>query len=260
MKESRMDHEATRGMLPDLMCGGLDPTETADLEEHLAECPSCRGWVDTYRLLEEAVGGGAGAGDPHSGPEVLALCAVRPEEEFELERGDLREHLAQCQGCRQDLEALKHAIREARPAIEASAPRRSRQRRRVAAMAWGGLAATLATVGIGLTLFLGGTPRDRAPQAGGPGPAVAASSAASQAEPGETLSNVELEGQRLIVADHSLLVTDVKVKPGGRVIFQVGEVAAFGDGFQIGDGGSVVVEVGRRGRENGSNKDRTSTQ
>lgn len=243
-----MEHEVAVGRLPDLVSGALDRKDASAIRRHLSECAACRGWVEAYRLLEQAAGAASSVGQEHPAADVLALCAVRPDEPFEPERELLRSHLARCAECREALNALREAVEEARPAAAPVSAARPRRRR---AIAWGGLAAALATLGIGFTLFLQDGPRSRAPHAGEPDNRAAHAPAdEGRLKAHEELSNLKLEGQHEFSVDRSLLVTHVKVEPGSRVTFRVGEVAAFGDGFQIGNGGAVVVEAGRREREN----------
>lgn len=245
MSRETLDHETAKGLLPDHGSPVLDDRVATALEGHLAKCEECRGWVETRELLEQAVRHEDDV-EEHPASELLALCAVRPEEVYEVERSGVREHLEQCTVCRQEVEAVRAALGEARPGTAAPTTARADALRRPGWIGWGSLAAGVAGLAVATGLLLTGPP-ERPTSALGPGTDAPRASAAGS---GEELSGLELDGPRLIVADRSLLVRDVKVKRGSRVTVRVGEVAAFGDGFQISDGGALVVESKTQGHLN----------
>jgi anti-sigma factor RsiW len=242
-----MSHREAVDRLSVFASGELDAATASSLEQHVGRCPRCREWLEMHRLLEGALGDEVGVGGEHPDSDLLALCAVRPEELFETDRADLRQHLDRCATCRQEVDLLRAAVHDARPAhpepvsIAGRMPRFRAPVRRVL------LAAGLCILALGLgavylSLVPGVAPLPDGPAA--PGGAAPAEQVAEAGESdGDRLSDLELEDAHLIESDRSLTVTNVKVKPGARVTFRVGEVAAFGDGFQISDGGAVVVET-----------------
>jgi len=253
MSRERMSHREARGLLTELVSDGLEDAVASRVHDHLSECRACREWVATYETLQTAFeSDGAREEEEHPSADLLALCVVRPEEVSELDRQDLRRHLDRCVACRMEIETLRTAVHEARPGSAEPARQSSRpaERRR----RWVAHPVLLAAGLSALAFGLGGLYLARIAGTGTEHQAYDARVASvSPAEPERVeagtqdhLSDVELEDARLIEADHGLLVTHVKVKPGARVTFRAGGTAAFGDGFQISDGGSIVVEAGGR--------------
>jgi len=114
-------------------------------------------------------------------------------------------------------------------------------------MRWGLLAAGLSAVAMGLAVYLSlvSNPWSNPSRSQESDSGVLAEATGVGADGTEELSNLELEDSRVIETDRRLMVTNVKVKAGARITFRAGEVAAFGDGFQISDGGAIIVEVGK---------------
>ena len=50
-REIILDH------LPDYLDGTLNPEKAADFERHLADCPACVAYLNTYKRTRELVGG-----------------------------------------------------------------------------------------------------------------------------------------------------------------------------------------------------------
>lgn len=240
-----MSHKEATGLLATFVSDGLEEPREAAVRAHLEECEECRDWIATYHLFEGVLGQEPRPEQSHPPSELLALCVVRPEEVFEVDRTELQDHLACCERCRGEVEILQEAIRQARPARAEPRFRAPVPVQTATWSRWGRLAAGVGLLAVGLAAgYFGLMARPES----SPGPQAAAlqeSGESAELVAPDQLVDVEIEDTRLIEADQSLVVSNVKVKPGARVTFRVGEVAAFGDGFQISDGGSIVVESRR---------------
>lgn len=248
LNRESLSHREAVELLPDLAVGADDATPDAALRAHLRECPGCREWLETARLLRAQLRGANSGSGEHPDSELLAVCAVRPEEVYEPERAKLRAHLEACEGCRREIETLSEALRSARPSSISQNVPRFRVDSRSKVIRWSVLAASLGVLGIGLGVAhfaVSGNP-ERGVESRLEDPAPDDPSSRVDDGSGETveLANLELGDSRLIETDRGLTVSHVKVKSGARVTFRVGGVAAFGDGFQISDGGAVTVEAG----------------
>lgn len=254
-----MIHREASELLPGFAAGDLDGEEREAVRAHVEECSECRDWLASYGRIEEALGGDAAPAGSRPSSADLALCAVRPEEVDEPDRAELRAWLESDPETLADVELLRIAIVAARPTRASAGPQtagRSESAPRRTSLA---LAA-----GIAAALFLGVWALAHlleAPDAAVPWPVsgseIARQAAAPDPDPadrwaGDRLADSDLEGSRLIESDgETLTVDNVKVRDGARITFRAGQVVAFGDGFQIGDGGSVAVEVRSRPRSNG---------
>lgn len=246
MTKRRMSHRDAVQLLPAFVSGELENGSAAALQVHLSQCSECREWVDAYATFERLLGNDASPNREHPESELLALCVVRPEEEFEPGRERLREHLKCCPFCRRQVRALRDAVQQARPVhSEGGGHRRQREARKVRRRVLA--AAALCILAVGLAVVYASLDVQ----------SKVSESTRINADPGvhrpkteaaEQLSGLEIGDLRLIETDHRLVVSNVKVRPGGRVTFRAGEAIAFGDGFQIAEGGAVVVEAGRPGR------------
>ena len=61
----------------------------------------------------------------------------------------------------------------------------------------------------------------------------------------EEISDTEIEGTRLIEAEGSLTISQVRIKDGARVTIHAGDSVAFGNGFQVGPETRVSIGAGR---------------
>ena len=234
-----MNHREAREHLLDLASGRIDGRELDALRGHVAECDDCRAWLEAHDSLNEALGPATDGEHPDS--QLLALCAVRAEELFEPDRADLRSHLESCDRCRDEVDLVRAAVIEARPAAPRStAPARSRD---VSPRWMYAVAAGLAAVAIG-TVLVRGVWRGQAYQAP---PTDVASAAAAVPEaigpelPPEEFSEAEIEGARLIETAGGLIISRTKVKAGAEVTIRAGKAVVFGNGFEVGQQARVAV-------------------
>jgi hypothetical protein len=237
-----MRHRDAVAYLPDFALDSLDASTRAAVESHVDRCAACKSWLKTHEFLAETLIGSPDREHPDS--SLLALCAVRPEEEYELDRSGFNHHLEICGECREDLERVRDAISAARPATARAAHATSPK---LISSWWRIAAAAIAGLAIG-SLFTFG-PWRVGPHDPEPIEIPIQSDESSDVEPSskpEEVSGIEIEGNRLIEAERALTITKVKIKDGARVTIRAGEVVAFGDGFQIGRGTRVAVGAGSR--------------
>lgn len=242
-----MNHRTAVPCLSEYGIGILEPDTEEEIREHLDDCPTCREWLATRDLLAAKLSRGRKTylGEPHPDSDLLALCVVRPEEVLELDREGLRLHLEQCPTCREDLDLMRAAVREARPGArainEAFVPRPAAYAR-----ARGYLAAALAAVLLGggvlaASLYLRLSPRGAASPTGPPGVAQHPETGLIQTE---ELSSRDLDGTQVIDSETRLVISKLTVKSGANITFNSGEVVAFGDGFQVAEGARIAVAAG----------------
>ncbi|HKQ59508.1 MAG TPA: zf-HC2 domain-containing protein [Candidatus Eisenbacteria bacterium] len=89
--------------------GLLDDDEERRMAEHLATCDSCRRQWEEDAAVVEGDGSPAPGPDAHIPAGVLAAWPRAAKELRGIERTMVREHLARCSECRQELELLGHA-------------------------------------------------------------------------------------------------------------------------------------------------------
>ncbi len=201
-----MHHLEASNLLTHYLSGDLRPGRRKEVEEHLAQCSECAEWVATYSLFTEAL-------VEHPPSLELARFALAPETLDPPSRESCAEHLKRCRECRGQLELVRQAASETRP-VRVPAPVRSPTRRRV----WVALAASAVLV-FGATFALRTT--DRLPA-------------------DYVLANSTLRGDQTILADRSILVEATDVAPGAALKLE-SEVVAFGDGFSVKNGATLVV-------------------
>lgn len=204
-----MSHRDTRELLPDFAQGRLEAEGRAAIEEHLAVCPACREWLETYHLLGRALAAQEETEHPDSAD--LAAWAARNDE---LPPGAAA-HLEGCAECGREVELLTAAIRAARGAeqIEEVESRRLRPRRGRMAIAWTAAASLVLLVLAGSLLldFRGDEERDY------------------------VISGVTLSGEETISA-RSIHASAAKILPGSAVVFEAGELIALGEDFVVASG------------------------
>jgi hypothetical protein len=213
------------------------------LSSHVRGCASCRGWLDTYRWLEDGLRANEPTAKEHPSTAMLALCVTRPEELGELDQRDLDEHLQSCAQCREIVEMVGGAVASARPRRVAAGLGADSQSSSQAPgwkrwLGFAGLAAAAAAV-TGMVLVAS---RWLTTPTGTGSPQSSAAVTELQRAP-EHVTGIEVEGRRLIGGEKTLSVSDVQVASGAHVRFRVEESVRFGDGFRIRDGGRLAVEV-----------------
>lgn len=237
-----MKHDQAKLYLTDLVAGELDADLEASVRAHTDTCDRCQNWLDTCKLFTEAQTSTCAA-DDHPETDLLALCAVRPEEIYERDREELRVHLEQCATCRQDVETAGAAIAEARPDPRRSEPAPAATvLMRTRPQLW--LAAGLAALALAATLWF-------VPQLARKGDVTADWQRSEPVPVGqrdeatevEELSGRELAGANVIQAEQDLKVTDVRVMSGASLDIRGGDRVSFGQGFQIGPSARLSVET-----------------
>jgi len=246
-----MNHRDAEHYVVDFAEGVLDGRLLGDLTLHVQGCSECQEWLDTFDFLANSVDRSGGGEHPDS--HLIALCAVRAEEEFEPDRSDLHQHLETCSQCRQEVELIKTALYQARPEGESKAP----PRKPVSAGQWWKAAAAAALLGIAITALLGPSLR-HGEQPVDVSPMIAST---ALAEPGggpglpvTEFAEAEINGKRLIESDGSLTFTETKINEGAVVTIHATQTVAFGNGFEIGPQTRVEVGVRPEGKNQGVSK------
>lgn len=217
-----MGHSQAVLKLPDYVAGELDAAARDAVERHAAGCPECRSWLDAYRTLATALGGDGGGAEEHASSEEVALLAVDPAGLEEARRDALEAHLSSCGGCRGELELALAAL--GRAAGTAAAPA-ARPRPEASWRLAVGLAAGLVLLVAVGSLF------ERA--------------AAPQPPPAEfELAAESISGSRSFEAQRSIRASRVSIEDGSRVDLRAGEAVELGDGFSVGKGATLTVEIG----------------
>lgn len=88
-----MRHEEAIEVLGDRARDELDPSTAAAVDAHLAECPSCRGWLEAYRFLSEQ------RTAAHPDAAELTALATRPDSLDPETRARLERHVSRCPEC-----------------------------------------------------------------------------------------------------------------------------------------------------------------
>ncbi len=214
-----MRHLEASNLLTHYVSGVLRPERREDLEEHLIQCSECAEWVATYSLFTEAL-------VEHPPSLELARFSLAPETLDPPSRERCAEHVERCRECRDQLGLVRQAASETKPVRE-PAPVRIPTRRR----GWVALAAC-AILALGATLAL--TTMDRSPA-------------------DQVLANSTLHGEQAILADRSILVEATELAPGAALKLE-SEVVAFGDGFSVKNGATLVVVTSESSDEDDSSE------
>jgi hypothetical protein len=167
----------------------------------------------------------------------------------------LHQHLDRCGKCRSEIEMLKAALDQARPAVESSEARRPA----VSAGQWWKAAAAALLFGVAITALLGTSlrhgerPDDVSP--------VIANTALAEPGGGPRLpatkfAEAEINGERLIESDGSLTFSETKINAGAVVTIHAVQTVAFGNGFEVGPQTRVEVGVRPEGKNQGVSKPR----
>ena len=203
---SRMRHLEASNLLTHYLSGDLSSGRRQALERHLAECTECAGWVEVYSWLGEAL-------SDHLSSLECASFALAPETLEATDRARCAEHVERCRECRDEVELVRAAVVEARMGPEPGRHPGSLRR-----AAWVALAASV-------ILAFG---------------AILSSRPASRSSADQVLAGATLHGEEKILAHRSILVEATEVAPGASLTLE-SQVVAFGDGFSIKTGASLVV-------------------
>jgi hypothetical protein len=235
-----MNHRDARALLVDLEAGTLEETTGGDLAAHVAECESCRRWLETYRLLGAALRSPDDAETHHPDAELLSLWALDPEELEEPAIRRLEEHLGSCRACRRQAALVREAVHGTRPA-GAPVPLPDRTSRRLRVGRGLAAAAALALLALGLATL---RPYLSAGLSRGSDEAASAPASAHlrhDADGSERLSDVELDGERVVEARKDMTVANVKITSGAQVTLRAGKSIALGNGFEIASGARATL-------------------
>lgn len=225
-----MEHQQAIQRLPDFDSPWLADSERQELQAHLESCAECREWRATYLLLARTLGTDHGL-QQHPPSEFLARQAVDPEWLTDVMDEQLREHVDVCQSCRDEIEAARLALINARTGRRDPTP----ASRRV----WLPLAA-------GLILALALSLLWVRPQSGD--------------DPQERfVSGDSLAGTQVIRAPKSITVSSASVASGGDVTLSAGEEVILSDGFSVDSGATLTIEISSPRKELDSFSDSDQT-
>lgn len=218
-----MTHQEIRGLLADHALGRLGQRERAAIDEHLAGCSACRGWLTTYDLLGRSLG----RPTPLEHPDAAELAGWAVLHAADLP-AEATAHLEACPACRRELDLLGAALTAARgdlPDAEAE-PRRLARRRKPRAAAWAAAAAVALAVVAGWILL---APR-------------------SELDRERVIAGGHLTGNATISA-RSIYAANVEIASGSNIILEVGDMVTLGEGFVVASGATFAAgAVGSPGR------------
>lgn len=237
-----MKHSQAIDSLVELPAGRLKEGERVSIEKHVSRCSTCQEWLETATLLGGAFQRQNGVEEgpsPHPHADVLALCALRPEEALEPDREGFLTHLEGCSSCQTLLDLMGEAIRQARP--RRPNPSGYGRYHRFHALGASALVAAGLFAAIGAGFFYSrqhGSGMEEVHMNAAP-----AEEAIERARTGEKLSDVELSGTHLIEADRELQLANVKIREGARIKLRARNLVVFSDGFHVGESSSLSVEI-----------------
>jgi hypothetical protein len=232
-----MNHRDATELLLGFAEGALDEVTSNEMRHHVDACKDCREWLSTFALLSDMPRGSTHPSHPDT--LELAACAVRPEEEFEPDHQYLRSHLSSCGTCRQDVDAVRRAVVDARPIAESCTASPSTPVPQTTW--WWSVAAATGLVGLAIGVILGGGISPGIPNESSSNAHEIA--AAGHVAPGvPTISHASIDGRRLIRSEEQITIVDTSILPGASVTIQGRRGVAFGNGFQVGS--NTQIEVG----------------
>jgi len=240
-----MNHHSATEHLVEFAEGNLDGILLRDMTSHIDGCSDCQDWLEVHDFLANATS--LHVEDEHPSSNIIALCAVRAEEEFELDRIDLHEHLQRCERCGREIELLRAAIQQARPAKDSSGSLRIPQLARTAR--WK-VAAAAGFLGVAIGTLAGSVATHRESPVDEPmriaKPALVLP-LGRLGPPDRKISDAEIEGERLIETDGNLTISETRIKAGADVTIHARNTVAFGNGFEIGPRARMAVQVSQDG-------------
>lgn len=215
-----MHHLKASNLLTRYLSGDLESGPRKEVEEHLAQCADCAGWAGTYSLFAEALA-------QHPPSREIARYSLAPETLDPPSYERCKRHLKRCRGCRDEVELVREAAGEARQQGER---RRERHPARLR-LRWGTAAALAASAVLALGTSLVFRTAGRSPVE-------------------VVVADSTLRGEERIFADQSILVETTELAPGAALTLE-SQVVAFGDGFSIKTGATLVVVTRESANENG---------
>ena len=233
-----MDHREAKSLLLDYVAGDLDQKSRSAMTSHIEECVDCRAWLETHDLL--AIASEVNSIGNHPDSELLSVCAVRPADDYEPGMIEVREHLETCESCRREMELVHRAVLNSRPEGE----RLARDRHSIRSYSWWHVAAAACVVAVAFKVLLPVGMRHPGAVGFEPNETSVTMDEMLRLHPGSSevwISEEEIAGIRLIEADESLTLSQVKIREGARVTIRSGDVVAFGNGFQVGPGARLTV-------------------
>ena len=253
-----MNHREAKGLLAEFAAGDLDSRLRREVARHVQDCLDCRSWLETHDLLATASDVSRFSEHPES--NLVAAFAVEGAQDDEPGGREMSRHIETCESCRLEMELVRAAVLEAR--AKTAAPALASRREHSYGWWYSIAAACVVAIAIKL-LFPGGAGRPGHVESPQPDISMAIDSApdAPHGSPGLEIAEEEIEGTRLLEADGPLTLNRVKIKDGAEVTIRAGQLVAFGNGFQVGPGARVTVDVNsvNLGRQHGgstSSKDR----
>lgn len=235
-----MDHREAEKHLLDFVACDLDESTRNGLTSHIETCIDCRAWLETFDILVSSSDLESHSSHPES--QLLAQCAVRPDERNEPGSFAVYRHLESCSCCRREVDLVRDAVLQARPGVDR--PAEEMQSRTY--HSWWPAVAAVCLVGLALALFFVSGSQHFMKSDLEPNPPWTDSNERGLAQksfPDQTISGVEIEGTRVIDASGSLALNRVKIMDGAEVTIRAKEGVAFGNGFQIGRGSQVIIGV-----------------
>ncbi len=218
-----MEHDKASTLLSAYAAGELAPDRKPKLEAHIQACVPCREWVDTYRFFQDSLGGQC-AEEKRLHPSCGEIAHfISSTQSLDRERyGEILDHLEECETCHAEVELGRCAVADSRsgagwrtvlPLARLNLPRVPRR----------ALAAGLVASLIGLAFLV-------APKLSRPSEDL-------------LLSGRLIEGRQVLEAQRALMADSSHIESGADVRFRAGEAVAFGEGFSVGSGVDLVVEL-----------------
>ena len=204
-----MNHLEASNLLTHYLSGNSSPERRRGVEEHMAECAECAGWVATHSLFAEAL-------VEHPSSDEIVVYALAPESLAPASHERCAKHLESCPECREEVELVREGVERSRAASEPVQEQSAgiNRHRRV----WVALAASLILV-LGASLML---------------------RTVDQPSVQQVLAESSLSGEKTILADRSIVVETTEVEPGGALRLE-SRVIGFGAGFSVKTGATLAV-------------------
>ena len=213
-----MKSETLCAKVVDYASSTLTAREETRFKAHLAGCEACRGWLETRQLLVQEFSCARQA------PSLLmARLAANDGTLDSTQRQHLEAHLEACDFCRRELEVSRKALRAAAKPVSAANPPARFGRLRPPSLAVAIVASlVLILVAAGVWLRQG-----------------------SQVH----LPLPSMEEAEVLEADRQLVLQDLRVEPGARLVARATESVVLADGFTVDSGGSLTIALGQADRK-----------